>query len=65
MWLGVVHLVVGEHEWVDGQCSHGRLTASEEGKTYLAKESKSAEAVRKVVFDDKWPNSLIHYVTFR
>ena len=65
MWVGVVHHVVGEHEWVDGQCSHGPLTASEDGKTYLAKGSKSAEAVRKVVFDAKWLNSLIHYVTFR
>ena len=65
MWVGVVHHVVGEHEWVDGQYSHGPLTASEDGKTYLTKGSKSAEAVRKVVFDAKWLNSLIHHVTFR
>ena len=65
MWLGVVHHVVGEHKWADSQCSHGPLTASEDGKTYLAKGSKSVEAVQKGVFDDKWLNSLIHYVTFR
>ena len=65
MWLGVVHHVVGEHGWADGQCSHGPLTASEDGKTFLAKGSESAEAVKKVVFDAKWLNSLIHYVIFR
>ena len=57
--------MVGEHEWADGQCSHGPLPASEDGKTYLAKGSKSAEAVKKVVFDDKWLNSLIHFVAFQ
>lgn len=64
MWLGVVHYLVGEHVWADGQCSHGPLTAPENGKTYLAKGSNSAKAVKKVVFDDKWLNFLIHYITF-
>lgn len=65
MWLGVVHHVLGEHEWADGQCSHGPLISSEEGKTFLSKGSKSAEAVRKIVFDDKWLKSLHYYNTFR
>lgn len=64
-WLGVAHHVVGEHEWASGQCSHGPLTASEEGKSYIAKGSKAAEAIRKIVFDDKWLKSLIYYVNFR
>ena len=46
-WLGVVHHVTGEHEWGDGQCLHGPLTTSEDGKTFLARGSKSAEAVKK------------------
>ena len=58
MWVGVVHHVVGEREWADGQGSHGPLTASEDGKTYLVKGSKSVEAVQKVVFDVKWLDSL-------
>ena len=64
-WLGVVHHVTGEHEWGVGQCSHGPLTTSEDGKTFLAKGSKSAEAVKKIVFDETWVKSLVHYVSFR
>lgn len=39
-WFGVVHHVTGEHEWGNGQCSHGLLTPSEEGNTFLAKRFK-------------------------
>ena len=53
MWLGVLHYVVREHVWSDGQCSHGRLTASETAKPLLEKESKAMEALTKVVFDKK------------
>ena len=65
MWVGVVHHVVGEREWADEECSHGPLTASEDGKTYLVKGSKSTKAVKKVVFDAKWLSFLIYYATFR
>ena len=65
MWLGVVHHVCGEHEWADGECSHGPLTSTEEGKTYLPKASKSSEAIPKIVFEPKWLKSLVFYVNFR
>ena len=51
MWFGVLHHVVGEHEWHDGQCSHGPLTAAE-----------TLEALQKVVMDKRWIKSLIFYV---
>ena len=65
MWLGVLHHVVGEHVWSDGQCSHGPLTASETAKPQLEKGSKAMEALTKVVFDKKWLKSLIFYVWFK
>ena len=65
MWCGVVHHLAGEHEWADGQCSHGPLSSTEQDKTYLPKTSKAAEAIRKVVFEQKWLKSMVYYVNFR
>ena len=62
MWLGVMHHVCNEHEWSDGQCSHGPLTPLEEGKEYLPKESKSAQAMREVIYDPHWLNTLKFYM---
>lgn len=63
MWIGVIHHVCGEHEWENGECSHGQLTEVEEAKEILAKDWKAAEELRKIVSDAEW--SLQHYVRFR
>jgi hypothetical protein len=34
-WFGVLHYIAGEHEWADGECTHGPLVATEVGKTCL------------------------------
>ena len=65
MWLRIIHHVCGEHEWEDGECSHRQLTEAEDGKTILAKDSKAAEELRKIVFDGEWLKSLQYYVNFR
>ena len=65
MWIGVIHHVCGEHEWENGECSHGQLTEVEEGKELSAKDSKAAGELRKIVFDAEWLKSLQHYVRFR
>ena len=64
-WFGVLHHLVGEREWHDGQCSHGPLTAAENGKPILDKGSKAMEALRKVIMDKRWVESLIFYVWFK
>ena len=60
-----MHHVAGEHEWVDGECNHGPLVATETDKTILGKNSKALDAIRKVVIDKRFLNTLHHYVTFR
>ena len=65
MWLGVLHHVVGEQEWHDGQCSHGPLASSESDKPLLEKGSKAMETLRKVMYDKRWLESLIFYVWFK
>ena len=58
MWLGIIHHLCGEHEWGDGECSHGQLTEAERGKTILAKDFKAAEELRKIVLDRDWLKTL-------
>ena len=65
MWLGIIHHVYGEHEWEDGECSHGQLTEQEGGKDILAKDSKPADELRKIVFDADWLRTLERYVKFK
>ena len=65
MWLGVIHHVCGEHEWVEGECSHGPLVSTEEGKTFLEMDSKSHKAVHDTVMDRTRLKTLAFYVKFR
>lgn len=64
-WLGIVHHVTGEHEWADGQCNHGQLIEAEHDAPLLQKDSKAHEAIRNVVLDPRFLNTLDHYVMFR
>ena len=65
MWLGLIHHVCGQHEWADGECAHGPLVSTEEGKTFLSVDSKAHKAVRDIVMDPAWLKSLAFYVKFR
>ena len=50
---------------MDTECSHGPLTALEEEKKPMEKDSKAHKAVRDVVFDKGWLRTLVYYVLFR
>ncbi|CAB3978449.1 Hypothetical predicted protein [Paramuricea clavata] len=64
-WLGVLHQIAGKHEWVDGECEHEPLVATEVDKAHLNKNSKDFETLRKVILATKFLKSLPKYVTFR
>lgn len=57
IWCGVIHHVIGEHEWIlpyriggESCCGHGPLT--EEGdKDYLVAGSPAYVALRAIVLD--------------
>ena len=61
----MVHHVCGEHEWNEGQCSHGPLTGIEGGKEYLQMDSMAAKEQKKILLDQEWLESLEFYVFFR
>ena len=64
---GLVSLnhVCGEHEWADGECTHGPLVSTENGKAFLEMDSKPHKAVRDIVADRTWLKTLAFYVKFR
>lgn len=59
--------VCGEHEWALGRCEHEAQddAADNTGRKYLAKDSKALPALRKIVLDPKWLQTLHSYVRFR
>ena len=62
MWNSILHHVIGEHEWADGQCMHGPLMQQ---KTYFEKDSTAMCELRKIVMDPKWLRTLSFYRLFR
>ncbi|CAH3152943.1 unnamed protein product, partial [Porites lobata] len=60
----VLHHVVGEHEWSDGQYSNSPLVSSDTDKPLLGKGSKALEALTKVILDKRWLESLVFYIWF-
>ena len=53
-----------EHEWETGECDHGNLEG-EHLVPYFDKKDKDFEVLQKVVLNDKWLQTLQHYVHFR
>ena len=71
MWIGLLHHVVNEHEWVleegvnGGECPHEPLGDDERNKPWLKKESPADKALTKIVMDKRFLNTIPYYVNFR
>lgn len=69
MWIGVLHHVVDEHEWIfaystSNKCEHGPLS-SERDKGWLKKDSPAHCALRDIVLNKRLINNIPHYTNFR
>ena len=62
MWNSILHHIINEHEWADGQCMHGPLMKQ---KNYLERDSTAMSELRKIVMDVKWLRTLPFYRLFR
>jgi hypothetical protein len=73
MWVGVLHHVVGEHEWMlpysdngTSACKHDPFTGEEtRDKEYLVKGSPAHEALRKIILDKRLLHNIPYYLNFR
>ncbi len=67
-WRGVLHHVTDSHEWFNGQgdappyCEHGEM---DKQRPWLEKDSAPHCALRKVMFDKRFLNTVQYYVNFR
>lgn len=74
MWIGVLHHIVNEHEWVlphgnddSFECSHGPLNENERDKEWLhpAKNSTTIRDLANIVMDKRLFNNVHYYLNFR
>lgn len=71
MWVGILHHVVNEHQWVlgdgkgGGQCGHGDLDDKEREKPWLTKNSPAQTPLRHIVLNKRFLNTLPYYNHFR
>ncbi|XP_055998952.1 uncharacterized protein LOC130047616 [Ostrea edulis] len=72
IWCGIVHHIVGEHEWSmsyssnfygENKCQHGPLEG--EQKEWLEKGSPAHKALIEIVFNKRLLNKIPYYVNFR
>ena len=71
MWLGVIHHVVNEHEWIlpyrigsKSSCMHGPLTEERE-KGWLEAGSPAHAALRDIVKDKRLLKKIPYYSNCR
>ena len=69
-WSSLLHHVLDEHQWIDGQCEHDVLTGPPtdgDGRQlqYFRRYEPSFRALQKLVMDQKWLESMKYYTKFR
>ncbi|XP_065069298.1 uncharacterized protein LOC135694466 [Rhopilema esculentum] len=62
-WLGVLHHVCNEHEWVGGACKHQIIDDHE--LPWFKETDGDYKALQQIVLDPKFLNSLQYYTRFR
>ena len=71
MWIGILHHVADEHEWVlegrinGGQCAHAPLNETDRNKPWLEKDSAAHSALAKIVLDKRFLNTISYFANFR
>lgn len=72
LWRGVLHHLVGDHDWLlgdgggPGKCAHAELTPEQiEAGTWLERGSKAHIRLRDIVLNKRLLGNIAHYVHFR
>ena len=69
-WIGVLHHVLDEHEWLDGACEHEPLSEPPTDVNgvvlkYFSRDEPAFRALQKLIMDRNWLKSLKYYTRFR
>ncbi|XP_063043368.1 uncharacterized protein LOC134437766 [Engraulis encrasicolus] len=76
MWLGLLHHVIGEHEWSLDSCDHGplgetRVTCDHgpledsRDKDWMEADGLAHQRLREIVLDARWLKNIDKYLHFR
>ena len=69
-WISILHHVQNEHVWLGGRCEHEPLTGPPTDKdgneiAYFERNEQAVHALRKLVMDKRWLESMKYYTKFR
>ena len=69
-WVGLLHHIVNEHEWIGGECGHQpSIEAPTDGSgniiPYFHRKEAAFKILQKIVTDKAWMKSLKAYTKFR
>lgn len=76
MWLGLLHHVIGEHEWSLDSCDHGPLGETRvtchhgpledsRDKDWMEADGLAHQRLREIVLDARWLKNIDKYLHFR
>ncbi|KAK3713865.1 hypothetical protein QZH41_010922 [Actinostola sp. cb2023] len=64
-WIGLLHHVCNNHEWVEGKCDHDEINPETHKLPWFDRRDKDFEALQKIVCDPILLGSFKYYVKFR
>ncbi|CAL9689627.1 unnamed protein product [Knipowitschia caucasica] len=62
LWLGLLHHVTNEHQWVQGGCQHAESNGTQ---NWLDRGSPVHEALKSIIMNKRWLNEVHKYLNFR
>ena len=64
MWLGLLHHVCNEHEWVGGKCDHD-IDDHDESLPWFDRRDKDFQELQKIILNPELLKSFQYYTRFR
>ena len=69
-WISILHHVQNEHVWLTGRCEHEPLVGPPTDRDgneipYFKRDEQAMYALRKLVMERRWLESMKHYTKFR
>ena len=65
-WIGLLHHICNEHQWLGGQCDHGDDDDTQDKSLpYFDRRDKDFEELQKVILNQELLASFKYYTRFR
>ncbi|XP_033494259.2 uncharacterized protein LOC117264429 [Epinephelus lanceolatus] len=64
LWMGILHHVANEHEWVMGRCQHDCL-AADQTTTWIERGTRAHDTLTSIVKDKRWLKNVHKFLNFK